>query len=219
MRLITRVRAIKLGLNRYFVGGVCHRGHVAERYVRKGTCCECVKENSTKWRLADPARAARRVKEWIKANSERFRRSRHAYNMKHAAKKKETDRLKYEADPASKQKVNRDWYVANPERTKRYRASWRKANPDKVKVYRRTRRARKRGAEGRHTERDLFVQFVVQDSQCNGCGASLLISCTEDHIIPLSRGGSNWPNNIQLLCLPCNDKKGAKTMEEWRPAP
>lgn len=36
-----------------------------------------------------------------------------------------------------------------------------------------------------------------------------------DHKTPLSRGGSNWPGNIQLLCLPCNDSKGTKTMDEW----
>jgi 5-methylcytosine-specific restriction endonuclease McrA len=32
----------------------------------------------------------------------------------------------------------------------------------------------------------------------------------------VSRGGSNWPANIQLLCAWCNRSKGAKLMEEWR---
>jgi hypothetical protein len=31
-----------------------------------------------------------------------------------------------------------------------------------------------------------------------------------DHIIPVSRGGSNTPRNIELRCEPCNRRKGAR---------
>jgi len=31
-----------------------------------------------------------------------------------------------------------------------------------------------------------------------------------DHIRPQSRGGTNLPSNLRLLCPPCNKKKGGK---------
>lgn len=36
---------------------------------------------------------------------------------------------------------------------------------------------------------------------------------TRDHIVPLSRGGSDTWKNVVTACKPCNQKKGAKTPE------
>lgn len=41
---------------------------------------------------------------------------------------------------------------------------------------------------------------------CLCCGASGKL--TADHVVPLSRGGTNTIDNIQPLCLKCNIKKG-----------
>jgi len=54
-----------------------------------------------------------------------------------------------------------------------------------------------------------------QNGLCNGCGCELK-NPHLDHVIPLSRGGTNTDDNVQLLCAPCNLSKGSKTMEEWK---
>lgn len=43
MEIISQMDAARKGLARYFTGKPCKRGHLSERYVASGTCCECHK--------------------------------------------------------------------------------------------------------------------------------------------------------------------------------
>jgi len=51
---------------------------------------------------------------------------------------------------------------------------------------------------------------------CTYCGAVKQLE--GDHIVPLSRGGSNAFVNLATACRPCNLSKGPKAVEEWRAA-
>lgn len=37
----------------------------------------------------------------------------------------------------------------------------------------------------------------------------------DDHVIPLSRGGTNWPANLRPICKLHNLMKGRKTLSEF----
>lgn len=52
--------------------------------------------------------------------------------------------------------------------------------------------------------KDICNQY---DHKCVACGKQTTL--TIDHIMPLSLGGANTADNIQPLCMPCNNKKGA----------
>ena len=58
---------------------------------------------------------------------------------------------------------------------------------------------------------------VEQDRRCMYCGERKLFKNLQiDHKYPVDRGGSNDRSNLQLLCRPCNLRKGIHTDEEFR---
>lgn len=61
---------------------------------------------------------------------------------------------------------------------------------------------------------ELRVMIYERDNhQCQACFSSYNLGI--DHMLPVSRGGKNNPENLQTMCQSCNGKKGTKTMDEW----
>lgn len=52
---------------------------------------------------------------------------------------------------------------------------------------------------------ELREYILDRDGNCLSCGSSE--NLTIDHITPLSKGGDNSHDNLQLLCRNCNSKK------------
>lgn len=55
--------------------------------------------------------------------------------------------------------------------------------------------------------RDMRKILINENSKCNYCGTNEKL--TIDHIIPISKGGKNEKENVQILCSICNNKKRA----------
>lgn len=61
----------------------------------------------------------------------------------------------------------------------------------------------------------IAVRRALSGAPCAICGSDYK-PCI-DHRVPLARGGSNEIENLQILCEPCNLRKGAwRTDEEMR---
>ena len=72
----------------------------------------------------------------------------------------------------------------------------------------------KRNAVGTYTIGEWETLKVQYGFTCPACKRKEPeIKLTIDHIIPLSRGGSNWIENIQPLCMPCNARKQTKIIK------
>ena len=118
------------------------------------------------------------------------------------------------------QRERRHKYEKSREACNRQSRKWCRENPDKRRATIERRRARMKGANGSFTSRDIKHLRRSQKNTCVYCGLNpnchgLLFSYHLDHIVPLSRGGSNNPENLQLLCSHCNQSKLDKTHEEY----
>ena len=76
------------------------------------------------------------------------------------------------------------------------------------------RRAAVRIVEGLFTETQWYDLKAKYGNRCLCCGVSEAKGkLTIDHIIPFSKGGTNWIENIQPLCQSCNSKKQARVID------
>lgn len=197
-QIISRKDARALGLKRYFTGKPCRRGHVMERYTPSGRCLGCNKVLCSAWQNNNRDWLNDYFREWYGRDLEGRRlhlRERRAANPDELKKHNER---------------NARWREENPG----WVTEWRKNNPDQDRVLRERRRAQQEGAEGAHTAADIREIHEMQKGRCAYCRKKLGTTYQIDHIIPLSKGGSNYPNNIQLLCEKgkgaCNQQKSAK---------
>jgi len=76
-------------------------------------------------------------------------------------------------------------------------------------------RGRQKAAEGSFTGGDIKAQYASQDGKCFWCGKKVYKNYHIDHVIPLSQGGTNWPDNLVIACPSCNTSKGGKMPDEW----
>jgi 5-methylcytosine-specific restriction endonuclease McrA len=76
------------------------------------------------------------------------------------------------------------------------------------------RRALEAGATGSYTWAEVMHIYLAIGKRCAYCGRTGQ-EIESDHVIPLSRGGSNSLTNVVPACKSCNSSKNAWTLAEW----
>ena len=180
--------------------------------------------------------ASERRKRFHERHPERQAEYNRQYRERHPERKTEDDRRYYERHRQRAIDNARDWALANPERKyeiqRRYEAL-KKAlrrdahlNPEELRAVRvirnrenvrrwrelyperaRTLRLRRRTAQGSCSPAQWGARLAYYGWRCWMCGAPWEHI---DHVIPIVRGGSNWPANLRPACQPCNSRKGAR---------
>lgn len=169
------------------------------------------------WNNRDEERA--KYKEWREANLEYNRKRVRDYY--HANKDKERERHRRWRKQALAQRAAymRQWHRKHPERGKEKREKLKREHPERYRAYYKQgearRRARERAADGCFTTQDILTQYKHQRGKCYYCGKKVGKVYHVDHVVPLSRGGSNGPENIVIACPTCNMRKASKLPHEW----
>ena len=83
-------------------------------------------------------------------------------------------------------------------------AAYRASHRAECRANEHNRYARERNSPGHHTGADIASIRAGQGNRCFWCGEPLGVHWHLDHYIPLSRGGSNWPENLDVACASCN---------------
>jgi len=110
--------------------------------------------------------------------------------------------------PEISKEFYKEYYIKNKEKINKASKEYHKLHPEKNRLYAKYARDRKMSAIGSHTLGEWELLKKQYGYTCPCCEKSEPeIKLTEDHIVPLSKGGSNYIENIQPLCKSCNSKK------------
>ena len=221
--LLSRQQAIALG-SKFFLGRPCkkHFPTGAWRYTSTNKCPDCALERNQAnaeyyKRKAREAWESGRTRELYYANHEhkkaQCRKNVAEYRANNPDKVKEIDARSRAKRGSKHADASAKWRAENPEKQNAARAAWNAANPDKRITHTRARRARRKQAEGSHTAEDVAAILQAQGGTCAYCDSALNLQL--DHKQPLTRGGTNNPDNLQYLCAFHNGSKHNKTHDEY----
>lgn len=82
------------------------------------------------------------------------------------------------------------------------------------RTFQHNRRARLKENGGSHTPKQIQEQFTRQKGKCYYCRVKME-KYQIDHVVPVSKGGSNDISNIVLACPPCNQQKNDRLPHQW----
>lgn len=201
--------------------------HCSEFYPRRdgrqpyrSQCKPC--QNETNRRTRDPVKRREAERRRFLSDRQSARARGRRYRDRKRGAPPETYLPRGERTTAER---NRIWRIANSERLREYgrryyrehrdesisnNREWRRNNPDRARAIRTRSKHLRRAARGHYSQEQLDARWHYYGGRCWLCGA---IADTTDHVIPLSRGGTNWPANLRPACRPCNSGKKDR---DWR---
>lgn len=128
---------------------------------------------------------------------------------KYKIRRKKYTELNYEKVRESQ----RRYYLNNTEKVKKQIREYQIRNMDRRRVTEEKRRSLKNNTESNYSAKSWMKTKEFFDFKCSYCGEAKKM--TQEHFIPLSKGGSHTANNIIPSCQRCNSSKKNKDFFVW----
>lgn len=179
-----------------------------------GACRKCIAEQRKQYRINNKENIAKYDKQYRIDNKEKISQRVKQYRIEHKEKILERER-QYRI--GHKQQQNTGKFKRYRDNHKKELAErfkqWRQSNPEKANIRNQRRRAKKRQLPATLTNEqwDLIKDWF--NNKCCYCGKEKPL--TQDHFVPLYKGGEYTHNNILPACLNCNSSKGVKDAMLW----
>lgn len=179
--------------------------------------------NAARYRANNPG-AAKAYRE-LPENKERASLVKAKYILKNKEKIKNARKDYYENNKDILNAKTKKWRESNVNHIKEYEARYRgahkerrkitssnhqKTNKEKYRIYNKNRYSLRKRHNGRLSHGLAEKLYKLQKGKCPCCRLPLGKDYHMDHVMPLSLGGSNTDDNIQLLRKTCNLQKNAK---------
>lgn len=137
----------------------------------------------------------------------------HEWHEKNKERKKLLNQAWYQANRDRKTAAVLEWRAQNVAKTAENNKRWKRENPERVRLgHSRSkflRRSRLKNAKCDLTAQQWEMIKVAYKQCCAYCGEKVS-ELTQDHVIPVSKGGDHTAQNIVPACRSCNSRKHAK---------
>ena len=164
--------------------------------------------HSVAWQRANKDKVQVITKKSYSKNRDKILASQKESRKRNPEKHREMQRKSREKHKEKVKKYMLSYYEKNRERMNRLHREWVARNKEKAKQLDRTQYSRRKLAEGTFTLEEWEAVKRQHGFRCANCNKRTKL--TVDHIIPLSKGGTNFIANIQPLCKSCNCSKNDK---------
>lgn len=186
----------------YRVANKAHKADVSKSYRAKNK--DEIRSKKSAYYFANREKSLDRYYKWLEENRDRVTSYQHEYSRKRKDAKREYD---HEYRDKNRQSIIQRQY------------RWYRENIDHARLYKRAaaaiRKSRQLNAPGSYSAADVERIYRAQRGKCYYCGKSVGNEYHVDHVVPISRGGSNFPDNLVVSCPSCNCRKSDKLPHEW----